>query len=108
MINGESTFDQINHSLFKENSSEMLSYRSPKRKSVIERARSIFGDTFHKRPADLMKFHMKKYIKNTNSVFGNYTQQMAEQNNISGEESVKSINSNERNILPDNLRMPFS
>ena len=51
----------------------MLSYRSPKRKSVIERARSIFGDTFHKRPADLMKYHMKNYIKNANSVFGNYT-----------------------------------
>jgi hypothetical protein len=46
-----------------ENSSEMLSYRSSKRKSIIERARSIFSDTFHKRPADLMKFHMKKYIK---------------------------------------------
>ena len=63
MTNGESTFEHVNHSLFKENSTEMLSYRSPKRKSVIERARSIFADTFHKRPADLMKFHMKKYIK---------------------------------------------
>lgn len=63
MTNGESTFDKVNHSLFKENSSEMLSYRSPNRKSILERARSIFADTFHKRPADLMKFHMKKYIK---------------------------------------------
>ena len=39
MTNGESTFDKINHSLFKENSSEMLSYRSPNRKSILERAR---------------------------------------------------------------------
>jgi|APCry1669189768_1035252.scaffolds.fasta_scaffold16054_1 hypothetical protein len=33
---------------------------------------------------------------------------MAEQNNTSGEESVKSINSNEGINLPDSMRMPFS
>ena len=35
------------------------SFRSPKRLSVIERARSLFGESYHKRPADLIKYQMR-------------------------------------------------
>ena len=37
-----------------------MTFRSPTRLSVMQRARSLFGDTYHRRPADLMKFEMRQ------------------------------------------------
>lgn len=37
-----------------------MTFRSPNRVSVMERARSLFGDTYHRRPADLMKHQIRQ------------------------------------------------
>ena len=37
-----------------------MTYRSPTRLSVLDRARNVFGDTYHKRPADYMKYQMRQ------------------------------------------------
>lgn len=46
------------------------SFRSPKRLSVMERARGLFGESHHRRPADLIKAQMRQNYRAMQKGYG--------------------------------------